>query len=146
MIKKIIILLKLARKIAKSDALKVISKTHEPPFLTKIIASIFSFSFSKRSEHKMNFTDEGGTSVDQVFDMAASCVESISDPNQVYECKDLPRKELIEFFDNLNSKQFGVIQSFFESMPKLSHTVKVTNPNTKVESDVVLEGLASFFV
>ena len=39
----------------------------------------------------------------------------------------------------------GVIQSFFESMPKLSHTVKVTNPNTKVESDVVLEGLASFF-
>jgi len=94
---------------------------------------------------KMNFTDEGGTSVDQVFDMAASCVESISDPNQVYDCKDLPRKDLIEFFDNLNSKQFGVIQSFFESMPKLSHTVKVTNPNTEVESDVVLEGLASFF-
>ena len=58
MIKKIIILLKLARKIAKSDALKVISKTHEPPFLVKIIASIFSFSFSKDSEYKMNSTDE----------------------------------------------------------------------------------------
>ena len=58
MIKKIIILIKLARKIAKSDALKVISKTHEPPFLVKIIASIFSFSFSKGSEYKMNSTDE----------------------------------------------------------------------------------------
>ena len=58
MIKKIIILLKLARKIAKSDALKVISKTHEPPFLIKIIASIFSFSFLKDSEYKMNSTDE----------------------------------------------------------------------------------------
>ena len=58
MIKKIIILLKLARKIAKSDALKVISKTHEPPFLIKLIASIFSFSFSKDSEYKMNSTDE----------------------------------------------------------------------------------------
>ena len=58
MIKKIIILLKLARKIAKSDALKVISKIHEPPLLVKIIASIFSFSFSKDSEYKMNSTDE----------------------------------------------------------------------------------------
>tara|TARA_R100000008_G_C3536357_1_gene142233 strand:- start:205 stop:921 length:717 start_codon:yes stop_codon:yes gene_type:complete len=94
---------------------------------------------------KMNFTETGSVGVEQIFEMAASCVETISDPNQVYECKDLPKKELLEFFDNLNSKQFGVIQSFFETMPKLSHTVKVTNPNTKVESDVVLEGLASFF-
>tara|TARA_B100001250_G_C19783848_1_gene783161 strand:+ start:970 stop:1686 length:717 start_codon:yes stop_codon:yes gene_type:complete len=94
---------------------------------------------------KMNFTAEGGAGVEQVFDMAASCVETITDPNQVYDCRDLPRKDLLEFFDNLNSKQFGVIQGFFESMPKLSHTVKVTNPETKVESDVVLEGLASFF-
>ena len=45
----------------------------------------------------------------------------------------------------MNSTQFKQIEKFFESMPKLSHTVKVLNPNTKVESDVVLEGLASFF-
>ena len=47
--------------------------------------------------------------------------------------------------DRMNSKQFMMIQEFFEKMPKLQHTVKVTNPNTGVESDVVLEGLASFF-
>ncbi len=93
----------------------------------------------------MNFTDEGGAQVDQVFDMAASCVETIADENQVYDCSNVPKKELIEFFDQLNSKQFMMIQDFFEKMPKLTHTVKVTNPNTGVESDVVLEGLASFF-
>ena len=92
----------------------------------------------------MNFGDEGAQ-VDQVFDMAASCVESISDANQVYDCSSVPKKELIEFFDQMNSKQFMMIQDFFEKMPKLTHTVKVTNPNTGVESDVVLEGLASFF-
>jgi hypothetical protein len=91
----------------------------------------------------MNFGE--GAGVDQVFDMAASCVESISDANQVYDCSTVPKKELIEFFDQMNSKQFMMIQDFFEKMPKLTHTVKVTNPNTGVESDVVLEGLASFF-
>ena len=58
MIKKIIILLKLARKIAQSDALKIISKTHKPPLLIKIIAYIFAFSFSKNSQQKVNSTDE----------------------------------------------------------------------------------------
>ena len=91
----------------------------------------------------MNFGE--GAEVDQVFDMAASCVESISDASQVYDCSTVPRKELIEFFDQMNSKQFMMIQDFFEKMPKLQHTVKVTNPNTGVESEVVLEGLASFF-
>ena len=92
---------------------------------------------------KMNFSDNSG--VEQVFDMAADCVETISDANQVYDCKDVPREELKEWFNQLNSKQFQMIQEFFETMPKLSHTLKVTNPNTGVESEVVLEGLASFF-
>jgi DNA-directed RNA polymerase specialized sigma subunit len=77
--------------------------------------------------------------------MAASCVETISDTNQVYDCSNIPKKEIVEFFEQLSSKQFMMIQEFFEKMPKLSHTLKVTNPNTGVESEVVLEGLASFF-
>jgi|TARA_Y100000289_G_scaffold63156_1_gene73342 hypothetical protein len=91
----------------------------------------------------MNFSDDAG--MDQVFDMAASCVETISDANQVYDCSNIPKKEVMEWFEELNSKQFGMIQDFFEKMPKLSHTVSVKNPNTGVESEVVLEGLASFF-
>ena len=92
----------------------------------------------------MNFSGED-IGVDEVFKMAAACIKTIADPNQVYVCADVPQKEIQEFFDDMNSAQFAKIQKFFDTMPKLTHTVKVTNPNTGVESDVVLEGLASFF-
>ncbi|AIX24351.1 baseplate hub [Synechococcus phage ACG-2014g] len=94
---------------------------------------------------KMNFSDDDTNQIEQVFEMAAGCVKTISDPDQVYDCADVSKKELIEWFEELNSKQFGMIQEFFETMPKLSHTLKVTNPNTGVENEIVLEGLASFF-
>tara|TARA_B100002019_G_scaffold108935_1_gene93597 strand:+ start:3480 stop:4190 length:711 start_codon:yes stop_codon:yes gene_type:complete len=93
---------------------------------------------------KMNF-QEDGDQLQQVFDMAASCVKTIADENQIYDCKDLSKQELTEWFEQLNSKQFGEIQKFFETMPKLSHTLKVTNPNTGKENEIKLEGLASFF-
>ena len=65
---------------------------------------------------------------------------------RVFICDDCSKKEINEFLDSMNSNQFKEVEKFFETMPKLSHTVKVCNPTTKVESDVVLEGLASFFV
>ena len=92
-----------------------------------------------------NFTDEDENRVDEVFKMAASCIKTIQDPNQVYVCAEVPPNEIQEFFDDMNSAQFGLVQKFFDTMPKLTHTIKVTNPNTGKESDVVLEGLASFF-
>ena len=94
---------------------------------------------------KMNFVPDETPGVDQVFDMAASCIASIADPEQVYDSADLPKQEILDFLDQMTSEQFKKIQDFFETMPKLQHTVKVTNPKTKVESDVVLEGLAAFF-
>jgi hypothetical protein len=93
----------------------------------------------------MNFSDEGESGIDQVFKMATSCMKTIADAEQVYDCADSTKQELLEFLEQLNSAQFVKIQEFFETMPKLTHTVKVTNPNTGVESEVVLEGLASFF-
>ena len=93
---------------------------------------------------KLNFTDQN-IGVEEVFQMAAACVKTIQDPNQVYECKDVPQEEILAFFDDMNSGQFAKIQDFFDTMPKLTHTVKVVNPKTEVESEVVLEGLASFF-
>jgi len=83
--------------------------------------------------------------MDEIFEMAASCAVSIADKNQIYDCKDTPKKELVEFFEQMNSKQFMMIQKFFETMPKLSHKLTVMNPNTKVENEIVLEGLAAFF-
>ena len=93
---------------------------------------------------EMNFQPED-VGVDQVFRMAASCIDSIADVEQVYDCKDLPKDEITSFLDQMTSDQFKKVQDFFETMPKLSHTLKVTNPKTKVESEVKLEGLASFF-
>jgi len=94
----------------------------------------------------MNFVGDGSdVGVDQVFEMAGSCIKTISDPEQVYDCHDVPKKEIQDFFEGMDTKQFQMIQDFFETMPKLTHTVKVTNPNTGVVSDVILEGLASFF-
>ncbi|MAS47862.1 MAG: baseplate protein [Alphaproteobacteria bacterium] len=93
---------------------------------------------------QMNFQEEEPT-VDSVFEMAASCVKQIADAEQVYDAMDTPKEELISFFDQLTSQQFQEVQAFFDTMPKLQHTVKVINPKTKVESSVTLEGLSAFF-
>ena len=79
------------------------------------------------------------------FDLIAACVDKIYNENEVWEGKDLTKKEILEFLEQMNSTQFKNVEKFFETMPKLKHDIKVTNPKTGVESDVVLEGLASFF-
>ncbi len=83
--------------------------------------------------------------MEQSFELIASCVDKIYNEDEVWVAADVTKKELMEFLDQMNSSQFKQIEKFFETMPKLSHTVKVTNPNTQVESEVVLEGLSSFF-
>lgn len=94
---------------------------------------------------ELNFGDEQ-PGVEQMFNMAATCVQSIADTEQVYDCANTPKAELLEFFDGMSSSQFKKVQEFFETMPKLSHTIQVVNPKTKVESEVKLEGLSAFFV
>ena len=84
--------------------------------------------------------------MDQSFDLIGSCIDKIYNEDEVWVADDCSKKEINEFLDSMNSNQFKEVEKFFETMPKLSHTVKVYNPTTKVESDVVLEGLASFFV
>jgi citrate lyase gamma subunit len=94
---------------------------------------------------KNNFDFNDENSMDQSFNLIASCVSNIFSEDEVWAAEDCTKKEIKEFLEQMNSAQFKDIEKFFETMPKLSHTIKVTNPNTKVESDVVLEGLASFF-
>jgi len=83
--------------------------------------------------------------VDKSLGMISSCIEIIYDAEDSWSAADCTKKELEEFIEQLNTKQFKEIENFFTTMPKLSHTVMVKNPNTGVESEVVLEGLASFF-
>ena len=86
-----------------------------------------------------------GSDIDKSLTMITSCIEMIYDNEESWDASDSSQKELEEFIEQLNSKQFKAIEKFFETMPKLSHKVKVTNPTTEVESEVVLEGLSSFF-
>ena len=93
---------------------------------------------------KNNFDLQGGNQMDQSFALIASCIDKIFSEEEVWATADCTKKEVNEFLEGMNSQQFKQIEKFFETMPKLTHTIKVTNPKTKVESEVVLEGLASF--
>ena len=86
-----------------------------------------------------------GVDLNTSFDVIASCIEMIFSDEETWEAKDHTKKEWLSFIEQLNSGQFKEIEQFFNTMPKLSHTVKYTNPNTGYEGEFVLEGLASFF-
>ena len=94
---------------------------------------------------KSNFDFNDKNAMDQSFELIGSCIDKIYTEDEVWSASDVTKKELTDFLESMNSSQFKEIEKFFETMPKLSHTIKVKNPVTEVESDVVLEGLASFF-
>ena len=94
---------------------------------------------------KNNFDLNDTSNMDQSFDLIASCIDKICTEEEVWVAADCTKKEINDFLESMNSSQFKEIEAFFSTMPKLSHTINVINPKTKVESEVVLEGLASFF-
>ena len=94
---------------------------------------------------KNNFDFNEKNAMDQSFELIATCIDKIYNEDEVWATADCTKKEVKDFLESMNSSQFKEIEKFFETMPKLKHTIEVTNPNTKVTSEVVLEGLASFF-
>ena len=94
---------------------------------------------------KNNFEFDEKNAMQQSFDLIGSCIDKIYTEDEVWASADCTKKEINEFLESMNSTQFKGIEQFFETMPKLSHTISITNPNTKKTSEVVLEGLASFF-
>jgi hypothetical protein len=94
---------------------------------------------------KNNFDLSSNNAMEQSFELVASCINKIYNEDEVWVSSDVTKKELLDFLDQMNTSQFKQIEKFFETMPKLSHTLKITNPRTEVESEVVLEGLSSFF-
>ena len=93
---------------------------------------------------KNNF-DFNDTSVDRSFELIATCIDKIYNEEEVWSTEDVSKKEIIEFLEQMSSAQFKLIEKFFDTMPKLSHSIEIKNPVTKVKSTVVLEGLSSFF-
>lgn len=94
---------------------------------------------------KSNFSIGDAISVDDTFNLITSCIDQIFSEEDSWAASECSKKELIDFVEQLSSKQFKDIEKFFETMPKLSHIIKVKNPNTGVESEVLLEGLSAFF-
>ena len=83
--------------------------------------------------------------VDSTFAVIKSCIRQVYDSNNVYEKIDMDPADLDEFVESMTHEQFGRVQQFFDTMPKVKHLVKVKNPNTGVESEVVLQGMQDFF-
>ena len=94
---------------------------------------------------KTNFDFNEKNAMEQSFELIGSCIDKIFTEDEAWSTSDVTKKELVDFLESMNSSQFKDIEKFFETMPKLSHKIKVTNPKTEVENEVVLEGLASFF-
>ena len=92
-----------------------------------------------------NFDADATNDVDTTMHMITSCIDIIYNAEESWKASDSTPKELEDFVEQLNTKQFKDIENFFNTMPKLSHKINVKNPKTEVESEVVLEGLASFF-
>ena len=102
-------------------------------------------SLSQFIENNFDTDDEAKTTVDKTFQLIADCMDTVYTKEEAWESKDYSPDERLEFIEQLNSKQFKEVERFFATMPKLSHTIEVTNPNTKKKSSIVLEGLADFF-
>ena len=92
-----------------------------------------------------NFASDGRVNVSDTFDLIIQCIDQIYNEEESLAASDSTKKELNDFVEQLNSKQFKEVEMFFDTMPKLTHTLKVINPNTKVENEIVLEGLSAFF-
>jgi len=105
------------------------------PSLQEFIDNNFDFTKTNNSEETIN----------KSFDVVASCVDMVYTANESWSAGDVTKKELVEWLETFDSNQFKGIERFFDTMPKLSHTLTVKNPKTGIESNVVLEGLSSFF-
>ena len=83
--------------------------------------------------------------VDKILDIMKRCVHEIHDGETVHSKIDISESDLTEFVDSLTTNQFESITKFFDSMPKVAHSIEVTNPKTKKKGEVVIEGIESFF-
>jgi len=102
-------------------------------------------SLTQFVDNNFDVDDESETVVDKTFKVVADCIDTIYTEEDAWDAKDYTPQERIDFVEQLNSKQYKEVEKFFETMPKLSHTIEVVNPNTKEKGNVVLEGLADFF-
>jgi len=83
--------------------------------------------------------------LDASTEQVARCIGSIVIDEEVYTAADMEVSEVTEWLDGLTATDFSKVMNFFETMPRLSHTIKLTNKKNGKPFEIVLEGLADFF-
>ncbi len=102
-------------------------------------------SLNQFVKNNFDMNDDPETMVDKTLKVVADCMDTVFTEEDAWEAKEFTSAERVKFVEQLNSKQYKKVEKFFATMPKLSHTIEVINPNTKEKSSIVLEGLADFF-
>ena len=102
-------------------------------------------SLNEFIKNNFDFSSNDVSSIEKSFDIVSSCIDMVFNADESWAAADCTKKELNDWIETLTSQQFQEVEKFFNTMPKLAHTFKVTNPNTEKESEVTLEGLTSFF-
>jgi hypothetical protein len=102
-------------------------------------------SLNEFIKNNFDFSSNDVSSIEKSFDIVSSCIDIVFNADESWAAADCTKKELNDWIETFTSQQFEEVEKFFNTMPKLAHTFKVTNPNTKKESEVTLEGLTSFF-
>ena len=125
------------------DEIKVIfDESHE----TNIkLDDTYSVQMKYPTMEQVMEADAENISVQESLELIAKCIDQIYSEEESFAASDSSLKELVSWVEDLEPKQFTKLENFFTTMPKLSHTITVMNPETDVESSVVLEGLGSFF-
>ena len=127
------------------DSIKVQKDKDHSPDIKLDDQYTLRMKYPSLNEFIKNNFDAGNLKVDDTFDLIASCIDQVFSDEESWTSDECTKKELIDFIEQMNSSQFKKVEKFFDTMPKLQHTVKVVNPNTNVESEVNIEGLQSFF-
>jgi len=127
-----------------SEIMVQVDEEHNPKIeLTDEMGMIMTYP----SIDTLNATGIASINASNMLDVIGTCILQIYDKKgeEVFETKDQTKKEVSEFVESLNTKQFQEVQKFFDTMPKLKHTVELENPKTGVKSKIVLQGLNDFF-
>ena len=130
------------------DEIKVVKpKDHKTDIVldNKLTVRMRYPSINQFVENNFDVDDDPESVVDKTFQVVADCIDTVYTEEDAWEAKDYSSSERLQFVEQLNSKQYKEVEKFFSTMPKLSHTIEVVNPNTKEKGSVVLEGLADFF-
>lgn len=98
----------------------------------------------KYPSFKMMDIMDNKSKVDATLKLIMGCIECIYDKDTIYYSKDIPVGELIEFIENLTKSQFGQIEQFFSSIPKIRINLKFHCDKCGYSEDIKLEGIKSF--